>query len=313
MAVVALAALCGAASWEGDHKREPVLIGLVTAPHAAYAEAESGLRAALLSGAPGVRVVTVNVEGTDGEERARSVLSGGADLIVGIGSRAAKLARRLAPRVPLVYAMVLDPAAAGLPAPGQGPSDHVTGVSMEVAPERQFELMREMLPSVRRIGVLYDPLVSGDSVRRAAAAARAGGLTLVGQAVRSEAEVLAAASLLAPAVDAFWALADPTVLTAANARALILLALRTRKPLFAVSEGFVRSGALAAVAANPREVGWRAGELAARILGGTPPAALRPEAPPGLSIFINRATAEVLGVKLSQASIDRAQRTFPQP
>ena len=169
------------------------------------------------------------------------------------------------------------------------------------------------MPQGRRVGVLYDPAISGHTVRAAAAAAKARGLVLVAQSVRDEGEVMAAAALLVPQVDALWAVADPTVLTPTNARGLILLSLRSRKPLFAMSEGYVRSGALAALSANPRGVGRRAGELARKALQGSPLRDLRPEAPPvPLSLFVNRATAERLGVALPEAVVLRARTVFPE-
>lgn len=308
-----LAALWAAGISPGHAGTDLTVLELVGGGHAAYIEADGCLRQAILSGVPETRLVSISLVEDDGPGRARSALAAGPSLVVAIGSRAARLARESAPGVPLVYAMVLDPVSLGLPAPGGAPSGDATGVTIEVAPERQFELMREILPSARRIGVLYDPAISGDAVRRAAVAARTVGLTVVGQTVRSEGEVLGAASLLAPRVDALWALADPTVLTAANARALILFSLRARKPLFAVSEGFVRRGALAALVADPRGVGCRAGELAALILRGISPATLRAEPPPRASIFINRATAEHLGVNLPEAAVRRARTVFPQP
>jgi putative ABC transport system substrate-binding protein len=208
--------------------------------------------------------------------------------------------------------MVLDPASLDLPIPGQR-SLSVTGVTMDVLPEQQFAMLRELVPGIRRVGVLFDPAVSGPDVRRAQSAARAAGLELLTQPVRGEADVLAAARLLAPRVDALWTVADSTVLTAANARAIVLFALRARKPLFAMSEGYVRTGALAALAADPREVGARAGQLAARVLAGTATRELAAEPPPQLRLFINRASAEHLGLSLPPEMLARADKVYPEP
>ncbi len=292
---------------------EPLVVLLVSPGPEAYQQAEQGVREALVAAIPASRLVSIVLEGPDGPREAKRLIGGGPSVVVAIGSRAARVARENASDVPLVYSMVLDPGSIGLPAPGETPPGSVTGVAMDVTPDRQFELLHEMIPALRRIGVLYDPAVSGQAVRRAVAAARARGLTLVAQAVRSEGEVLSGAALLAPEVDALWAIADPTVLTVPNSRALILFSLRARKPLFAISEGFVRTGALAALSADPEEVGRRAGELALRVLQGTPAREIKPEFPPRLSLFVNRASAERLGVSLPERVVARAQAVYPQP
>lgn len=286
----------------------PAGLILVSAHQPAYVRVAEEVSRVL---APDATLVRIDLDSPDGPTLARNALATKRGVVVAIGSRAAKLAREAVRGAPLVYAMVLDPASIGLPEPGAASQGSITGVTMDVSPDREFELIREMLPVATRIGVLYDPAVSGDAVRRATTAAKAGGITLVGQAVRSEGDVLRAASLLAPQVDGLWALADPTVLTAANAKALILFSLRAQKPFFAMSEGFVRSGALAALAASPEDVGRRAGELAARILSGTPARSIPPEAPPRLSLFVNLSTAEHLGLTVPDGLRSRAATVYP--
>jgi len=283
---------------------------LVSPGPQAYLDAAEGAREARGEDAVG-GVETIVLDQHDDRAAGESVRE--ADVVIAVGSRAARLARERAPETPLVYAMVLDPASVGLAAPGEVPANKNTGVTMDVSTDRQFELLRQIAPGVRRVGVLFDPAVSGPLVRAARPIARAHGMELVAQAVRDDGAVVGAANLLLGSVDALWVVADPTILTQANARALILIALRTRKPLIALSEGFVRTGALVALAADPREVGRRAGSMARRIADGTPVRDLAPEAPPRLDLFINRATAEHIGLPVPAELIERARTVFPTP
>jgi putative ABC transport system substrate-binding protein len=209
--------------------------------------------------------------------------------------------------------MLLDPGSLGLPGPGDPPRKGLTGVTMDVDPAAQLDVLRTLAPEVRRIGVLYDPAISGEAVRRATAIARAKGLEIVSQAVRGEGEVLSAATLLLPSVDALWGVADSTVLTAANARALILLALRSHKPLLALSEGFVRTGALVALAADPAEVGRAAGTMAASLAKNDHETAPAPIGPPRLDLFLNKATAEHIGVAVPPQLAAKASAVYPIP
>jgi len=307
----ALAALAADRVSRAETESGQAVAVLLASGHPAYAQAERAMRAALQIAVPAATFESVTLDDPDGAEEAAELLASRPSLIVAIGSRAAKAARAGAAGAPVVYAMVLDPASIDLPGPGDPPAGNTTGVTMDVPPERHFELIREILPSARRIGVLYDPATTGKAVQRAQAAAKAHGLQLLTQPVRSESEVLEAAALIAPAVDAVWAIADPRVLTPSNARALILLWLRAGKPLFAMSEGFVRNGALAALAPDPEEIGRRAGELAVRILRGTPTSALEPEPPPHISIFLNRASALHLGISLPEVVVAKARNVYP--
>jgi len=297
----------------GPAAEERTVVILQTSAYSAYTLATQSIRSALETALPDVHLVAVVLPDQGEEAAAREALSQDCALIVAIGTRAARLARAEARGRPLIYAMVLDPGEIGLPGPGELPRGNATGVAMAVAPLSEFGLMRDIMPAIRRVGVLYDPLISGGAVRRAAAAAASAGIRLISQPVRSSAEVLDAARLLAPNVDAVLAVADPTVLTPATTREFILFWLRSRKPLFGLSEGFVRDGALAALVADPVEVGRSAGEIAVRVLRGTPISAIPPLPPPRLQTFLNRASSEHLGIKLPEALIAQSQRTFPEP
>lgn len=277
---------------------------LVSGGPEAYRRAESGVRQTLAT-RPELDVQVVRAEDAQG------ALAGRPDLVVAVGAKAAELARKAGER-PLVYAMVLDPRALGLPAPGDPARPAVSGVTMDVGAERQFEAFRRLAPAVRTIGVLHDPALSGPAVRAAAAAARAQGWKLRAVPVRDEGEVLAQARLLLPQVDALWAMADATVLTAANARALILLSLRAGKPVFAVSDGFVRSGALAALSADPEAVGRRAGEIALSLLDAPAGRAFAAEPPPRVSLSVNVATARNLALELPAEVLREADGIYPR-
>ena len=281
---------------------------LVSPGHAAYDEAGRSAQQVLqqLSATLDLKVLDGGADGSTEAAASATSLAGDPTLVVAIGSRAARAARQMAPRTPLVYGMVLDPLSLG-------PAQNVTGVTMDVPADVQLDLIQDLVPAARRIGILYDPLVSGAVVRATSDSARGRGLTLVPQPVRSEGEVLEAARLLSAVSDVLWAPADTTVLTSTTSRALILQALRANRPLFAPSESFVQTGALAAVRADAREVGRRTGEVAALLLRGASPATIRPEPPPKYSIYLNRAVASHLGIAIPTELATRAEAIYPRP
>jgi len=311
LVAVAFAVLLQAAPAERVASAGPGAVVVVSPGPEAYRTAGEAAERAIADGGASVEILVL--DDAAAERRAAERLARSDDVVVAVGARAARFVRAQAPARRMAYAMLLDPGSLGLPGPGDTPRKGLTGVTMDVDPSAQLDVLRTLAPQARRIGVLYDPAVSGEAVRRAAAVARTKGFEVVAQAVRGEGEVLPAANVLLPSVDALWGIADPTVLTAANARALILLSMRSRKPLLALSEGFVRTGALAALAADPGEVGRAAGSLALELLRGENGVALAALGPPVLDLFLNRATAEHIGVAVPPQLVAKASAVFPSP
>ena len=281
-------------------------VGLVVSPGAAaYAESANSISASLK---PAVAVQRVDLKPGKNRSVVAQLLKRQPRAIVVVGSQAVREVRESGTDIPVVYAMVLDPASLDLPAPGDRNFTGATGVSMSISLEAQFAAMRAMFPEGRTIGVLYDPENSAAVIKRARDVAARFEFDLIDREVRSEGEVLGAARLLLSKVDGMWSVADSTVLTYSNARMLLLECLRARRPFFAISEGYVRSGALAAVTADPEAVGRRAAEMALHIAEGGDVTDLPPEEPPEVQVFFNRSTAKRLGLETPQKVLGRAPR-----
>ncbi|NIM00210.1 MAG: hypothetical protein GTN89_04820 [Acidobacteria bacterium] len=281
-------------------------VGLVVSPGAsAYAESADSISTGLQ---PHVEVQRIDLEPESNRGAVLQLLGNQPRAIVAVGAHAVREIRETGTDIPLIYAMVLNPAALDLPEPGDRDITRTTGVSMSISLDAQFSAMREMLPQGRTLGVLYNPQNSGALIESAREVAERYEFELLAQVVRNEGEVPTAARLLLARVDGMWGVADPTVLTYSNARMLLLQCLRSRRPFFAVSEGYVRTGALAAVAADPEAVGRRAAQMALHVAEGGSVREVPPEEPPGVEVFINRSTAGRLGLETPQAVLGRAPR-----
>ena len=278
-------------------------MGLVVSPGAAsYRNSADSILATLESA---VTVDRVDLKPGMDPDALAQLIQRQPQAIVVVGSQAARKVVESGTDIPLVYAMLLDPASHDLPAPGDLSVNGATGVSMSISLETQFKAMRAVFPRGRTIGVLYDPQNSSAMIERARKVAARHKFELVARAVHSEGEVLSASRLLLAEVDGLWSIADSTVLTYSNARMLLLQCLRARRPFFAISEGYVRTGALSAVAADPQAVGRRAAEMALHIAEGGDVADIPPEEPPEVQVFFNRSTAEWLGLKTPRKVLGR--------
>jgi len=241
---------------------------------------------------------------TDGVAAARGTLidkirARDPDLILTVGSAATKLISDEIHDLPIVFSMVLPASGSQSLHELREVRPNLTGASMEIPIRTQFIKMKEVLPSVRRIGVLYDPAVSGPLIAEATEAAAAMGLELVPMAVTSETDVLEKTRTLAENVDVLWSVADSTVFSHQGLRHILLETLRNRIPFVGLSPSFVKAGALLAISTDYRDLGRQAGEQSLRILAGEETSLVPMTAPRNLSLSINMNTAKQIQVQIT--------------
>lgn len=214
------------------------------------------------------------------------------DLLVAIGSSSLSLLKDILD-IPIVYLMVPFPEAVA------EKSDHITGISMNISAARQLEALTLAAPTVKNIGLLYDPERTGSLVEDARDYAARNHLHLIAQPVRGTDEVAGQLSALKGRIDWLWMVPDLTVLTPQSVDYLMLFSLENRVPIFTFAKKYLEMGALLSVSVDPHDLGRQAGEMAGKILhgGGTdslPP----PEGPRQVRLESNSEAAGLLGIKL---------------
>ncbi len=221
-------------------------------------------------------------------------------LILTLGSAATDFVAGQIRDIPIVFSLVL-------PSTGRGSleklrDDHrnLSGATMEIPLSVQFEKIRAVIPEARRLGVLYDPQVSGpviDAARRIAAGA---GLELVPISVASEGDVVRETEDLAERVDILWSVADSTVFTPQGLKHILLSTLRNRIPFVGLSPAFVKAGALLALSCDYEDIGKQSGEIAVRILDGERPDRIQTAVPRVVSLSVNMNTARQIKVAITE-------------
>lgn len=193
---------------------------------------------------------------------------------------------------PHVFALVSDPAGAGV---GIDPEDplrhppHLAGYGTLQPVAATFDLARRMNPGLRRIGTVWNPSESNSevTVRLARKEAARLGFEWREATVESTAGVReATAALLGRGVEALWIGADITLLTALEV--LIDTARAAGVPVFTSNPGSAARGALFDVGANYLEVGHLAGRLAVELLRGRDPATVAIENVVPERLLVNR-------------------------
>jgi putative ABC transport system substrate-binding protein len=234
------------------------------------------------------------------------------ELIYAPPQPAAVAARRATRTIPIVFATGTDPVGAGLVSSLAHPGGNATGVVNVVdslAPKR-VELLRQILPGAKRIGLLGDPTDPRLAHERGVLVpvASALGLTIVvGEASNPVEFDAAVAKLIGQGVDVIFATTSITL----NLRGrLIDLANRKRVPVVGGLAALAESGALFTYGASLADQFRRSAQLADKVLKGAQPADIPVEQPTKFELVINLKTAKALGLTISQSLLVRADEVI---
>ncbi|HSO68834.1 MAG TPA: ABC transporter substrate-binding protein [Arachnia sp.] len=209
---------------------------------------------------------------------------------------------------PIVFAAVTDPVAAGLVASWEAPDANITGVSDLNPMKEQLELIKEALPEVASVGIVYSSgeVNSEVQVAEAEEAAADMGIEIVTATVTNSSEVQQAAESLD--VDAYLIPTDNTVVSAAES--LIQVAEQKQKPVFASDESTMERGAAAGLSVNYTQQGKDAAAVFLKLLEGTPASEIAVETQKEFDLFVNVDGAAKQGLTLPEAIVSRATKQF---
>ena len=237
---------------------------------------------------------------------ARKFVGDKPDAIVAIATPSAQAVVAATKSVPVVYSAVTDPVAAKL-VPSMEPSKtNVAGVSDVLALDKQIELIKQVVPGAKRIGMVYNPGEANSMVvvKELQKLLPSMGLTLVEAAAPRSVDVSSAARSLIGKVDVIYTSTDNNVVSAYEA--LVKVGQDAKIPLVASDTDSVKRGAIAALGINYRDLGEQTGRMVVRILKGEKPGEIKSETSSKLELFVNPGAAEKQGVKLSDALIKSA-------
>jgi len=229
------------------------------------------------------------------------------DLIIAITTPMAQAVTKVA-RCPVVFAAVTDPVGAGIVKSLEQGEPNVTGTSDAWPYEDQLKLIRKLSPTVKRLGVLYNPgeAASQYGIKEIRKFAPSQGFELVEGAASTTNDVYPVAQNLSARSDALFLSSDNTVI--GGVAAAVKVATERKLPLYVGDSGTVEKGGVAAVSVGYNELGTETGKLAARVLHGDrniPTVIAR-----GSEIYLNRKAAALMGVTIPEDTLQQATKVF---
>jgi putative ABC transport system substrate-binding protein len=236
-------------------------------------------------------------------------------IVVSGGGRPVREAKNATKTIPIIMTgQAADPVELGLVESLARPGGNVTGLSSlsrELAGKR-LELLKEAVPKITRVAVLYDPAIGG-SLREVKqdlpAAARALGLTIQPweiRAVDDVEKVFAALSKQRP--DGLYVSGGPLINN--NQKRIAGFALKSRLPSMKSNKDFVEAGGLMYYGADLADIYRRVAYFVDKILKGAKPADLPVEQPTKFELVINLKTAKQIGLTIPPNVLARADRVI---
>ena len=247
-------------------------------------------------------------------ELARELVALKMDVIVTPADLSIAAIKRETQTIPIVMALSSDPVGAGFVASLARPGGNITGLS-NISPElsgKRVELLREAVPGLSRLALLWNPEVRGAVLDYKEAASAARSLRVEVKSVEvSRAEDLdrafstitswRAQALMLPGI-------NPVGF--ANRAQIVSFAQRNRLPSMFPTKEYVDSGGLMSYGPSLVDLLRRAAGYVDKILKGAKPADLPVQQPTKFELVINLKTAKTLGLTLPQSFLRRADEVI---
>ena len=250
---------------------------------------------------------------TDRYRYAAELVALALDVILASSSLSVAALQQTATTVPIVFAIVVDPVGAGFVASLAHPGGNTTGfTAFEYSMSgKLLELLKEIVPGVKRVAVLRDPATAAGIGQFAAiqGASSSFGVEVIPIGVRSADEL--ERDIAAFAREPNGGLIVTASSTAAAHRELItMLAARYHLPAIYPFRYSVTAGGLISYGPHSTDQFRRAAGYVDRILKGEKAADLPVQAPTNYELVINLKTAKTLGLTIPQTLLVAADEVI---
>lgn len=228
------------------------------------------------------------------------------DLILAIATPAAQSIAAETQEIPILATAITDYPEAGLVESNEVPNVNLSGTSDRTPVKEQFALLKQILPDVQKVGIMYNSSEANSEIqaRSAIEACEELGLSYQEGTVTNVNDIQQVVQSIVGDVDALYI---PTDNTFASAIPLVVSITDVEKvPVICGENGMVKGGGLATVGIDYYKLGQQTGKMAIRVLEGEDISKMPVEFPDSTEVCINLDTAEKIGVTIPQDIVDSA-------
>ena len=234
------------------------------------------------------------------------------DIIVTAGTTAVIAVKKVTSAIPIVFAAAGDPVRTGLVSSLSRPGGNVTGLSnlQTDLGGRRLALLREVLPSLKRVAVLGNvdsPLITLEMEGVQADGTKLGLETFRLEVTKAE-EIVPRIEALNGIADALYICSDP-LLTTYRTR-INTLAIAQKLPTINAFREYVVAGGLMSYGPNFPDLFRRSADYVDKILRGAKPADIPVEQPVKFDLVVNNTTAKALGLTIPEQFLLRANEVI---
>jgi ABC-type uncharacterized transport system substrate-binding protein len=248
-------------------------------------------------------------------ELAAELARAGMDVVVTATNPTTAAMMKATSTVPIVMAVAVEPVSAGLVAGMTRPGGNVTGLTFDVDPTqvagKRLEILKELVPSLARVAVLWDPTYGPSDFRfkGTEVVGRKLGISVISAPVLGPGELVRTfAALQRARAQALIVMSDP--LTVAQRKRIVELAASHRVPAIYALREFIEAGGLSSYATSIIDQYRRASTYVDKILKGAKPGDLPVEQPLAFELWINLKTAKALGLTIPPSLLQRADQVI---
>ena len=236
------------------------------------------------------------------------LVSGGNNILVGITTPATLALANNTKETPIIMGGITYPVEAGLIASESKPGNNITGVSDRTPIKQQLEIMKQVLPNMKKVGILYTSS-EDNSVKQAEEAQKAAkelGLEVKVSTIANTNDIQQVTESLASQVDAIFVPIDNTI---ASAMATVVQVTDAVKiPVFPSADTMVADGGVLGLGVDQYQIGVETAKMVVEVLKGAKPA----DTPIKLAnegvIYLNEEKAKELGIAIPADIAQKAQK-----
>lgn len=230
------------------------------------------------------------------------------DLILAIATPTAQAAFNATKDIPILITAVTDPVKAGLVKALDKPGTNVSGTTDNLPIEKQFELVKQLVPNAKRVGVIYNTSESNseiqvDAIKKAAPSFN---FEIVTSGITNANEIPQALNAILDKIDVLYVPTDNLVVS--SMPLLTNQCYSKNVPIIGSEKGQVQNGAVATTGIDYYKLGFQTGLMAADVINGKSVKDMPVTGLSELQLSINTDAAKKLNINVPKELLDKAEK-----